>query len=93
MTTTSGPSTTAALPTDLEIARAARLRPLEEVVEGTGLTPEHLEPYGRHVAKISTSAAVDLADRPSRHAARRQQKETVPQVTQRADGGWNAARQ
>ncbi|MCA0330758.1 MAG: formate--tetrahydrofolate ligase [Actinobacteria bacterium] len=64
MTTTSGPSTTAALPTDLEIARAARLRPLEEVVEGTGLTPEHLEPYGRHVAKISTSAAVDLADRP-----------------------------
>ncbi len=64
MTTTSGPSTTAALPTDLEIARAARLRPLEEVVAGTGLTPEHLEPYGRHVAKVSTRAATDLADRP-----------------------------
>ncbi len=61
MTTTSKP---AALPSDLDIARAAQLRPLAEVVEGTGLRPDHLEPYGRNVAKISLTAASDLADRP-----------------------------
>jgi formate--tetrahydrofolate ligase len=58
VTTTSAP---ASLPSDLDIARAAALRPLEEVVAGTGLTPDHLEPYGRNVAKVSLRAAADLA--------------------------------
>jgi formate--tetrahydrofolate ligase len=61
VTTTSAPQP---LPSDLDIARAAQLRPLEEVAAGTGLRPDHLEPYGRSVAKISLSAARDLADRP-----------------------------
>ncbi|MFC6238115.1 formate--tetrahydrofolate ligase [Longivirga aurantiaca] len=61
MTTTSAPQP---LPSDLDIARAAQLRPLEEVAAGTGLRPDHLEPYGRSVAKISLAAARDLADRP-----------------------------
>lgn len=42
----------APLPTDLEIANAATLRPLSEVAADLGVRDEHLEPYGRHVAKI-----------------------------------------
>jgi formate--tetrahydrofolate ligase len=43
---------TSLLPTDLEIAHAATLRPLVEVAADLGLTEDHLEPWGRDVAKI-----------------------------------------
>lgn len=43
------------LPSDLDIASAATLRPLTEVAADLGVTPEHLEPYGRDVAKIDLS--------------------------------------
>ena len=46
---------TATLPTDLEIAHAATLRPLVEVAADLGLTEDHLEPWGRDVAKIDLS--------------------------------------
>jgi formate--tetrahydrofolate ligase len=46
---------TAPLPTDLEIAHAATLRPLVEVAADLGLTEDHLEPWGRGVAKIDLS--------------------------------------
>ena len=52
------------LPTDLEIARAARLDPIEEVAARAGIPPEHLDPYGRYVAKVAHGAAQALADRP-----------------------------
>ena len=39
----------------LEIAQAARLRPIQEVAEGAGLEPDELEPYGRYKAKIDLS--------------------------------------
>jgi formate--tetrahydrofolate ligase len=39
--------------TDLEIARAARLRPIHEIAERVGIPEEALEPYGRHKAKVS----------------------------------------
>jgi len=38
---------------DLEIARAARLRPIAEVAEAAGIPADALEPYGRFKAKIS----------------------------------------
>lgn len=38
---------------DLEIARAARLRPIGEVAAAAGIPIEALEPYGRFKAKIS----------------------------------------
>ncbi len=38
---------------DLEIARAARLRPIGEVAAVAGIPAEALEPYGRFKAKIS----------------------------------------
>ena len=49
---------------DLEIARAAVLRPLEDVAAGMGIGPHLLEPYGRGVAKIDLAAVEELRDRP-----------------------------
>ena len=51
-------------PSDLEIARTARLKPPEEVAAGMGIGPHLLEPYGRSVAKIGLSAIDELQDRP-----------------------------
>jgi formate--tetrahydrofolate ligase len=53
-----------AVPSDLEIARGADLKPLSEIAEAAGIPAEHLEPYGRGAAKISLDAIADMADRP-----------------------------
>jgi formate--tetrahydrofolate ligase len=50
--------------TDLEIARAATLDPIVDVAARAGIDEEHLEPYGRWVAKVAPSAAVALGERP-----------------------------
>ena len=42
---------------DLEIARAAKLRPIPDVAAELGIGPDHLEPYGSFKAKVSPSAA------------------------------------
>ena len=49
---------------DLDIARAAALKPIDSIAEEMGLTPDLLEPYGRHVMKVSLDAIEELADRP-----------------------------
>ncbi|MGI5132753.1 formate--tetrahydrofolate ligase [Pseudonocardia sp. CA-107938] len=51
-------------PTDLQIAQAAALKPLDEVADHMGLAPHLIEGYGEHVAKIKLSAIDELADRP-----------------------------
>ncbi len=43
---------TTSQPTDLDIARAATLRPMVEVAADLGITEDHLVPYGRDVAKV-----------------------------------------
>ena len=53
-----------AFPSDLDIAQAAKLLPLAEVAEQMGLSPDHLEMYGRHVAKIDLDAVGDITSRP-----------------------------
>ncbi len=53
-----------ALPTALEIARAAKIKPIVEIAEQMGLPASMLEPYGSHVAKISLDATDYLKDRP-----------------------------
>ncbi len=40
------------IPSDLEIASAARLRPMSEIAGRLGIPEEFVEPYGRSVAKI-----------------------------------------
>src|SRR2546427_9985932 len=51
-------------PTDLQIARKARLLPMTEVAAKMGIGPHLLEPYGYDVAKIRLEAIDELADRP-----------------------------
>jgi formate--tetrahydrofolate ligase len=51
-------------PTDLEIARQARLLPMTEIAARMGIGPHLLEPYGYDVAKIRLDAITELADRP-----------------------------
>jgi len=41
---------------DLEIARAVKLRPVEQVAETLGLDPDDLEPYGTYKAKVRWKA-------------------------------------
>jgi formate--tetrahydrofolate ligase len=52
------------LPSDLAIARATPLDPIQTVAERAGIPLERLEPYGRHVAKVDLAAVGDLATRP-----------------------------
>ncbi len=54
-----------AFPPDLEIARSAALKPLEDVAAGVGIPSHLLEPYGEEVAKIKLAAISELADRPA----------------------------
>ncbi|MFZ1490822.1 MAG: formate--tetrahydrofolate ligase [Ilumatobacteraceae bacterium] len=52
------------IPSDLAIARAARLAPLDEIAGRLGLGAHLLEPYGSGVAKVDLAAIEELADRP-----------------------------
>lgn len=52
------------IPTDLEIAREARLAPVELVAADMGIDPRYVEHYGRDVAKIDLDVLTDIADRP-----------------------------
>jgi formate--tetrahydrofolate ligase len=51
-------------PTDLEIAKAATLRPLTDIAAEMGIGQHLVTPYGRHTAKIELDAIDELADRP-----------------------------
>lgn len=52
-----------AFPSDLEIAQAAVLQSPEQIGQQIGLGVEHLEPYGRHVAKIDLDSLGELLER------------------------------
>ena len=44
------------VPTDIEIAQAAKLRPIADVAAEIGLGPDEILPYGRYKAKITPEA-------------------------------------
>ena len=51
---------------DIEIAQAARMRPILEIArERLGIAPENLEPYGHYKAKVSLDYIKRLQDRPN----------------------------
>src|SRR5215471_6403306 len=52
-------------PSDLEIARAAALKPLEDVAAEMGIPLHLLKPYGEEVVKVKLAAIEELADRPA----------------------------
>jgi len=52
------------VPSDLEIAQAARLKPIIEIARQIGIKEDELEFYGKYKAKISLSILERLKDRP-----------------------------
>ena len=54
-----------AFPSDLEIARGAALKPLEDVAAEMGIPLHLLEPYGEEVMKVKLAAIEELTDRPA----------------------------
>jgi formate--tetrahydrofolate ligase len=53
-----------AFASDLEIARKGTPLPLTEIASQMGIGPEHIEPYGTSLAKISLDAIDALSSRP-----------------------------
>src|SRR5713226_280154 len=51
-------------PSDLDIARRARLLPMPEIAARMGIGPHLLEPYGNEVSKVKLEAIEELAHRP-----------------------------
>jgi formate--tetrahydrofolate ligase len=52
------------MPSSLEIAQEAQLRPIAEIAEAAGLLADEIEPYGRYKAKIDLGVLDRLAGRP-----------------------------
>src|SRR6195256_781113 len=52
------------MPSSLEIAQEAQLRPISEIAEAAGLLADEIEPYGRYKAKIDLSVIERLAGKP-----------------------------
>ena len=52
------------MPTDIEIARAASLKPIDQIGEKLGISTEDLVPYGYDKAKLSASFMENLNGRP-----------------------------
>lgn len=54
------------VPSDLEIAQEAELRPITEVAKDAGILDDELEPYGKYMAKIDYAKVTErLKDRPN----------------------------
>ncbi|MCX7326074.1 MAG: formate--tetrahydrofolate ligase [Hyphomicrobiales bacterium] len=51
------------MPTDIEIARAARLRPIQSIADRLAIPADAVSPYGRHIAKVDLDW---IAARPAR---------------------------
>ncbi len=53
------------VPSDIEIAQKAELRPISEIAGNLGISEDDLELYGRHKAKVSLDILKKLKDRPN----------------------------
>jgi len=53
------------VPSDIEIAQAARLRPIMDVVKELGLTEDDVDLYGKYKAKVHLDLLDKLKDRPN----------------------------
>jgi formate--tetrahydrofolate ligase len=54
------------VPSDLEIARAIKLKPIQAIAEQLGVLDDELDPYGKYIAKIDAPAILKrLKDRPN----------------------------
>ncbi len=55
----------AVVPSDLEIAQSATLKPILEIARSVGLTEDDLELYGKYKAKVHLEVLQRLQDRPN----------------------------
>jgi len=53
------------VPSDIEIAQAAKLKPIIEIAESVGLTEDDLDFYGKFKAKVHLDVLQRLKDRPN----------------------------
>jgi formate--tetrahydrofolate ligase len=53
------------MPTDIEIARGAELRPIAEIGQKLGISPGVLHTHGRHIAKLDHTLVQAAAERPA----------------------------
>ncbi|MCW5851315.1 MAG: formate--tetrahydrofolate ligase [Anaerolineae bacterium] len=53
------------VPSDLQIAQAAQLKPIQQIAADFGLADDEIDPYGRYVGKISLGVLERLQDRPN----------------------------
>jgi len=53
------------VPSDLEIAQAAKIKPILEIAEGIGIGHDDLVPFGWYKAKVQLSVLEKLKDRPN----------------------------
>ena len=52
------------MPSSLEIAQEAELRPITEIAENAGLEPDEYDLYGKYKAKVSLDVLERLKDKP-----------------------------
>jgi formyltetrahydrofolate synthetase len=52
------------VPSDLDIAQAAKMKPVKEIAESIGLLEDEVEPYGKYMAKVNLHVLERLKDRP-----------------------------
>lgn len=52
------------VPSDIEIAQAAKMEPIEAIAEKMGLTRQDIELYGDYMAKIKLEAIEKFKDKP-----------------------------
>ncbi len=52
------------VPSDIEIAQEAELKPITKIAEELGLSPDEFDPYGKYIAKVHLSILERLAEVP-----------------------------
>ncbi|MBE3553658.1 MAG: formate--tetrahydrofolate ligase [Thermicanus sp.] len=55
------------IPTDIEMAKSAKMKPITEIASGWGIKEDEMELYGKYKAKIHLSLLKRLQDRPDGH--------------------------
>lgn len=50
---------------DIEIARATKLRPIGEIANKAGIAQEHISPYGKQIAKVDLEFLQGLSQKPN----------------------------
>jgi len=53
------------VPSDIEIAQAAKMRPIREIAEELGLTEDDIDLYGKYKAKVHLNVLERMKDRPN----------------------------